>query len=145
MRFKITSHVGDVNHNLFTVMSTLQEWLNAALSDGDFGDGIEQFTFIIVSVVDDISENEKWAKTHNRLGRYKDHFTSELVRYISISVELSPSSIASTELNNLYYLVSNAITNRLLSRPKRLPKNFDFTRCANAITATLAVYSKNPT
>nr|WP_315847984.1 hypothetical protein [uncultured Rhodoferax sp.] len=132
MRFRVTSiSSAECGTQLGEVTVRLEDFLNALLSDGDFGPAPEVFMLTIVAVDDDASENflmtprDKLARNNSSL---------------SLAVPVAPSVIAAAGFSDAVMLVSQHIRKRLLVLPKRVPKGFDCERCFAAISAALAAY-----
>lgn len=142
MRFRVTSVAGTESGRLLNDATVrLEDWLNTSLSDGNFGNGVDQFVIVAVSVDDPAEENARWANPHDKTGRYKNKFTGESVRFISSAVLLPPSQVISKTQATLLPYFCRAIVERLGTPPKRVPKGFDYARCSNAISVALEVYA----
>jgi hypothetical protein len=141
MRFRVTSVVSeDTGALLNEVTVRVEDWLNASLGDGNFGDSVDQFTIVAISVDDNAEENLRWAKTHNKTGKYKNPFTGEHVRFISSAVLLAPSTVIPKAPAALLSYFCASTIERLESRPERVPKGFDYERCRAAVSKALKVY-----
>lgn len=116
----------------------VEDWLNISLGDGDFGVGVDQFTIVAISVDDDPDENSRWAKAHDKTGKFR--ITGESVSYISVSVTISPEIVIASQPIELLARFCTSTIYRLENRPARVPKDFDYVRCAQAISKALAVY-----
>lgn len=119
----------------------LEDWLNAALGDADFGGGVDQFVIVAVSVDDHAEENARWARAHDKTGRRRNTLTGEFVRFVSCAVLLPPGQVVSATQAGLLPYLCSAIVDRLATRPARVPKGFDHARCANAVSVALQVYA----
>jgi hypothetical protein len=122
------------------VATRLEDWLNASVSDGEFGGKLDQFTVFVVCAFDEASENERWAATRDTLGSYKDPFTGQLVKALSIGLPVPPVQLSAVNLEKGLNVVALALREKLRSRPKRVPKGFEYERFAAAASASLAVY-----
>lgn len=141
MKFRVTSVAsGETGTLLCEATVKVEDWLNACLGDGNFGEGVDQFIIVAISVDDESEENIHWSKAHDKTGKYKNPFTGELARFISSAVLLPPSLVSrKTHSALLSYFCSGTIE-RLKSRPKRVPKGFDYMRCASAVSKALEVF-----
>lgn len=141
MRFRVTSVAAEETGALLREATvTVEDWLNASLGDGRFGESVDQFTIVAISVDEEPEENSRWSNAHNKTGKFTNRFTGEQVRYVSSAVLLPPSSVMSKAPRALLsYLCLTAIE-RLKSRPKRVPKGFDYASCATAVSKALEVY-----
>jgi len=141
MRFRVTSVASKETGALLNEATVMvEDWLNASLSDGNFGEGVDQFTIVAISVDEEAEENIRWSNAHNKTGRFKNPFTGEHVRYVSSSVLLQPSSVISKAPHALLSYFCSATIERLKSLPKRVPKGFEYVRCTTAVSKALEVY-----
>lgn len=141
MKFRVTSIAGPENGPLIRDATVrLQDWLNATLEDGEFGLGLEKFTFIVVSVFDEPEENERWAKAHRKLGSFTHQATGERVRDLCAAAAIPPQLFGSQQLVENLEIICRAMRAEITQRPKRLPKGFEYERFAAAVNAALEVY-----
>lgn len=141
MRFRVTSVASKETGALLNEASVkVEDWLNVSLSDGKFGEGVDQFTIVAISVNEEAEENIRWSNTHNKTGRFKNPFTREHLRYVSSAVLLPPSSVISKAPHALLSYFCSATIERLKSPPKRVPKGFEYERCALSVSKALEVY-----
>jgi hypothetical protein len=141
VRFQVTSITAEeVAPYVRDVTVKLREWLNASMSDGDFGGHLDQVTMVIVSVEDEPEQNERWAKSHRGLGRPKNPFTGETYTELSFAVAIPPSKFDGADLEKALRVASSAAIQTVLDRPKRVPKGFDYERFAKGLSAALNVY-----
>ena len=141
MKFRVTSVTDEESGALLRDATVaMEDWLNASLNDGKFGDGVDQFVVVVIAVDSDPEENLRWAKSHDKTGKYKNPFTGEGVRYISSAVVLPPSKVKELGEESILSFLCAATICRLASRPKRVPKGFDYERCAKAVSLALQVY-----
>jgi len=118
----------------------MEDWLNRALSDASFGEGLDQFTLVIVSVDDEPGSDDRWVRANTRVLRFVDPFTSSPVRSLSVAAPLPPRVVLSARPDRLFAIVAEAIVAALAKRPARLPRGLDYDRCKRAIGHTLAIY-----
>jgi hypothetical protein len=131
VRFRVTSITDpEVGPRVAEATTHIEDWLNATLADGNFGRAPEQLTFFVVAVYDDPEENERWARPRESLGR----------TYLSRGISISPSKFGGGSVAEWAGIVAGAIREKLAIRPKRVPKGFEYERCAAAISAALNVY-----
>ena len=141
MKFRVTSVTDTDSGTLLSGATvTMEDWLNASLGDGNFGDGVDQFVVVAVAVDDDPEENCRWAKSHDKSGKYKNPVSGEGVRYISSAVLLPPSKVQELGQQSILPFLCAATIRRLASRPKRVPKGFDYERCSKAVSLALQAY-----
>lgn len=143
MRFRVTAVTcEETTGPLISASVKIEDWLNAALGDGNFGEGVDQFTLVIISVDESAEENSRWANSHNKIGQVIHPFTGEKIRTISSAGLLSPSLISGQDPAAVLSCVTEGIVGRLASHPKRIPKGFDYDRCALAVSKSLAAFSR---
>jgi hypothetical protein len=141
MRFRVTSVTDEETGSIIRDATVkMEDWLNAALGDGDFGTSVEQLVIVVVCVDDDPAENSRFAEKHNKAGRYKHPFSGESISYISFAVQLPPSVVHPLDLPTLLSRINETAIPLLRVRPKRLPKGFDYARSSEAVSKALAVF-----
>lgn len=141
MQFRITSVTSEETGALLREVAVkVEDCLNASLSDGKFGEGVDQFIIVAISVDDEAEQNARWSGAHNKTGRFKNRFTGETIRYISSAVLLPSSSVISKAPHALLSYLCAETIERLKSSPKRVPKGFDYVSCAMAVSKALEVY-----
>ena len=118
----------------------IEDWLNASIGDGDFGEEIAQFTLVVISVYDDAEKNGRWVQTHEKLGVFKDFATGKRIPFLSVAVSVLPATVQSLLPRDLLSHICHSATERLTVRPKRLPRNFDFQNFARCVSTALEVY-----
>lgn len=109
------------------------------MSDVEFGGELDQITVFVVSAFGELSENERWAAARDKLS-FKAPLTGQSCKVLSIGVPIPPAHFCATDVEKGLKIVALALRERLRSRPKRVPKGFEYERCASAISAALAAY-----
>jgi hypothetical protein len=141
MKFRVTSVAdGSCGSKINEVTVKLEDWLNAAISDRDFGSTLDQFMIVVVAVDDDPTENSRFDAPWNKLFTTQHPFNGQKVRSLSISVPVQPSYAAGAPFVELLNHVSSATQRRLLQRPKRVPSGFNFAKASGAISAALDAF-----
>lgn len=141
MRYRATSiAASEVGLLVGSVTVQLEDWLNAALPDGEFGPGLDQLTMFVVSVYDEAVENERWAEPRNRLGGFTDPITGKKCRNLSLAVSIAPAELLALDFEPAMRTIGAALQRKVLERPKRVPKGFEYERWARAASAVLGVY-----
>ena len=131
MKFRIASITdAEIGSRVSEATAHIEDWLNASLSDGDFGRAPEQFAIFVVAVDDDLEENERWALPRDSLGR----------TCLSRGVAISPARFEAGSVGEWAGVIASAIREKLATRPKRVPKGFEYERCAAAVSAALSAY-----
>lgn len=118
----------------------LEDWLNAALSDGEFGPGLDQLTLFVVSVDDEAEENDRWAEPRNRFGGVTHPTTGVRIRDLSLAVSIPPAELLALDFGQAMRTISAALQRKVLERPRRVPEGFEYERWAKATAAVLGVY-----
>ena len=143
MKFRVTSVTDEESGALLRDATVaMEDWLNASLSDGNFGEEVDQFIVVVIAVDNDPEENSRWAKSHDKTGKYKNPFTGEGVRFISSAIVLPPSKVQELGQESILSFLCAATIRRLALRPKRVPKGFDYERCSKAVSLALQVYAQ---
>ena len=143
MKFRVTSVTDEESGALLRDATVaMEDWLNASLSDGNFGEEVDQFIVVVIAVDSDPEENSRWAKSHDKTGKYKNPFTGEGVRFISSAIVLPPSKVQELGQESILSFLCAATIRRLALRPKRVPKGFDYERCSKAVSLALQVYAQ---
>jgi hypothetical protein len=103
----------------------LENALNQALKDSDYGSGVKQVTFFYVSVFSNTSDNIEYCKKYNQTGKFKDIESGKMVSYIGIAIPISPEIILSDEISNVPEFLIGALEANLENPTYELPKKFD--------------------
>lgn len=141
MLFRVTSVAAEETGALLRYSTVrIEDCLNEFLRNENFGEGVDQFILVFISVDDKANENSRWGKSHDKTGSYTNPSNGEKVRYISSAVLVPPESfVGKGPAALLSYVCSSAIA-RLVMRPKRVPKGFDYGRCSAAVSMALAAH-----
>ena len=143
MNFRVTSVAcEETAAPMRAITAKLEDWLNAALGNADFGSGVDQFAIVIISVSDESSDNERYVKVHSKLGNYKSITGLSATSYLSVAVEVPPASVAEATFEGLLAVASQAAIKQLSLRPKRLPRGYDYPRLSAAVTVALQAYAR---
>ena len=118
----------------------VEDWLNASLLDGDFGEELGQLTFFIVSVYDEPEKNQAWASARDKLESFKHPLDGSAVRSLSFGVPIPPDQFRKGAVADWAAIISSAVREKLRVRPKRVAKGFQYERCAAAISASLSAF-----
>ena len=141
MRYRVTSITDpEVGTGVAAVTTKLEDWLNAALSEGDFGPGLDQFTVFVVSTFDDVAQNERWASARDKLGRLKHPVSGQTLRYLSVGLSIPPARLLPADLKKGLSITCRTLREKLNARPRRIPKGFQYERFAAAVSAALGTF-----
>jgi len=139
MRFRVTSVTStEAGERVNAVTTRIEDWLNSALGDGDFGGHLDQVTFVVVAVDDDPGENAKFGG--DRLVTLRSPISGDRTRNLRFSLLASPSEVLALSEPALFAKVAELAIDKLARRPKRLPRGFDYSRCATATRAAFGAY-----
>lgn len=141
MKFRFTS-VSDEScgAKINDVTVKLEDWLNAALADADFGTSLDQFMFVVVAVDDDPEHNGRFADPWNKLSSALNPVTTQKVKCLCVSVEIQPSKAAESTHIDLLSHIAKSLQRTLSGRPKRLPSGFDFPKASHAVSVALDAF-----
>ncbi|MCP5209284.1 MAG: hypothetical protein H7A01_19000 [Hahellaceae bacterium] len=117
---------------------------NGMLANGEFGNELDQFTMVVISVDNDQTENERWLKPHNKLSTFKNPVTQQKVKSLSVAVCMPPKHIECLSFEELVSFFSEEFIKRLEIKPNRLPKGLDYLRLTKAIKLVLCTLTKQP-
>ena len=130
-----SSEVSDLISN---VAVAFENKLKPIFVNTTYGGGVDNFVVVIVSVSSNISENEKFCKSHNRVGTDSHPVTGEKIRYVSVALPFDPELIESRTGDQVREDVCVALKNRLNNIGlKRIPKEFDFLKFSEDLQASL--------
>ena len=123
------------------VLPELEDWLNAALGDGDFGGSVDCL-MLVVHASTFVPSSGK-AVPPSRLSNQADMFTGKKFQSLTLFVQLDPGRVASTPPSRMHRFLSAEITARLPEKLLRTPKGLDYPRVRAAITTSLAAYIRS--
>jgi hypothetical protein len=142
MKFRVTSVVWeDCGERIGAACNTLENWFTASLSDGPFGDSLDQVVFVVVATEEDPDENAARAASFDKLGTYTNPIDSRPVRHLSFGLSLPYNTAVSLSSQDAEVEVARLILQKMAAPPKRLPKGFDFRHLSNAIQAAVRVFA----
>jgi hypothetical protein len=140
MKFRVTSVAWeDCSRSLGAACIRVEDWLAASLSDGSFGEGIDQVSFVVVSLDEDAQANAVQAAGFDKLGRYIDPIHSRLVRYLSYGLSLPYKQALPLSVPEAVVTIGGLIQAKADIRPKRLPKGYDYQRLSESLGAAAKV------
>ena len=141
MKFRVTAVVWeDCFEAINAACLRLQDWLTASLADGQFGEGLDQVCFVVVASEEEHDQNLVRAAAFDKLGRYTDPATSLLVHYLSFGLSLPYGSAVSLSADKAMEIIARLIADKTATRPKRLPKGFDYAKLSESIQAAAKVF-----
>ena len=86
--------------------------------------GIAQFTAALVAMESDEAENARYRQKYEKVGR----FPGTDLRYLSVSVGVAPEELLEMTGPQVACAFASRLKARLETRPKRLPRAFDYER-----------------
>lgn len=126
MKFRFTSVVTeDFSEIVRNVTVGMQNDFNESLSGFSFGNGIDQFTCVIVACVGE-SLKDKFREQHDKVGTYKHPFTKEKVRFMSVAIVFDSIELEGNTEEALTDMFGVALIKKLNSLPYTIPKGLDF-------------------
>ncbi len=126
--------VTQVSQGVTMLEDALQPMLGA-----DYG-GVAQFVAVLVAIDSDEAENARFRKPFDRVGRSP----GTDLRYFSMSVGFTPEELLPMTPWQVARTLALRLKEGLASRPKRLPRTFDYERFrADAARALDAFVSKD--
>ena len=142
MKFRVTAVLWeDCFDSINAACLRLEEWLVGSLADGEFGNGLDQVCFVVVATEEDHDQNSVRATAFDKLGRYKDPFDSLPVRHLSFGLSLPYGTAISLSDTQATEVIARLIGQKVATRPKRLPKDFDYVRLSQSIQAAVRVFA----
>jgi len=142
MKFRVTAVLWeDCYESINAACLRLENWFTASLADGDFGDQIDQICFVVVATEEDPGQNQARASAFDKLGRYKDLYDGGLVRHLSFGLSIPYNIAVALSPEQATKLVAEHILQKVSTRPKRLPKGFDFNKLTGAVHASISVFA----
>lgn len=109
-----------------SVTTSLEDYFVRHFDGKDYGGGIGQFVFVVVSIGSDFAQIEKTLNDFSKTGRYKDMLTGKSVKYISFSIALDPSSAMREPSNKIVHKVCNLMLHQLNSPCIDIPAKFNY-------------------
>ena len=141
MRFRITSIADeDASAVLGNVLPDLEDWLNAALGDGDFGGSLDSL-MVVVLATSFVPSSEK-PVAPSRISTYADPQSGGKIQSLALHVPVDPELLVETMPNAYHQVVSKKLITGLPSKLLRTPKGLDYPRVRAAMVASLSVYTK---
>jgi len=92
---------------------------------GEFGGQLDHFAVFVVSAFEELGENERWAAAQDKLGSYKSPFLDQSLKSLSVGSSIPPAQLVGADLQKGLSIVASALRDKLRSRPKRVPKEFE--------------------
>jgi hypothetical protein len=89
----------------------------------DYG-GIAQLTAVLVAMESDETENTRYRQRYEKVGR----FPGTDLRYLMVSVGATPEELLAMTGPQLACTFASRLKARLETKPKRLPRAFDYER-----------------
>ena len=142
MKFRVTAVIWqDCFDAINAACLRMEDWLTASLSDGSYGDGLEQVCFVVVATEEDHDLNLLRAAGFDKLGRYTNPLTSLPVRYLSFGLSIPYATALSLSAEQATESIAQLISQKAAKRPKRLPKGFDYGKLSAAIQAATKAFA----
>lgn len=141
MKIKFTAVISEGLFPIINpVLRNIESKLNVVFVNNEYA--LDQFIVVVVAVDSSDIINLNFCKGHNSSGKYKDPFTMELIRFMSIALPFNPDILSIKSKENLNLTITNAFLERLSNIDIRVPKGFDLNdfraRCANLARVDIA-------
>jgi hypothetical protein len=139
MKLRVTSiTASEVGELINSVTTSLEDRLRPLLEQRDYGGGIQQLALFYVSVDSDPLENERYCCTNNRVGRYKDILTGNMVSFVGIAIPIDPKRVLNSPREGLPKLLQGLLLEELEAPAYALPRKFESQRLVADLKAALA-------
>ena len=127
MRIRCTAITdADVGNRLGKAAYELQEYLAPYFVDDCFGEGVDIFMFVVISVDSDPVENEKGSNRYNRYSRIKNLKTGMTERCLGRVLLLGLSKVLLMNEKELQNSITTGLIQRLKDPDVKIPKKFKF-------------------
>ncbi|TFV92314.1 hypothetical protein E4K72_19795 [Oxalobacteraceae bacterium OM1] len=145
MHFRVTSITWeDDAQMLLPALARVEDWLNKALSDGDFGGDLDRLMIVLMSLDVADTNDQRSAPKPSKLSSYKDPFTGKTRRVLALHISINAGTFALVDYDVVLPVVSSSIVENLPERPARVPKGLDYERLRKAIITCLSVFIGTP-
>ncbi|MTW10503.1 hypothetical protein GM658_07785 [Pseudoduganella eburnea] len=143
MRFQVTSITfEDEAKMILAPLCRIEDWLNAAMADGDFGPGLDSLMIVVISYyIDEQGQISKVSKP-SRFSSYKDPITGNEQRCLALHVSVEDKALLAVGQEKMVGYLSRLIAEKLPERPLRLPKGLDYARLRTAIQKGVRSFSE---
>lgn len=143
MRFRVTSITYEDEARLILApLCKIEDWLNAALADGNFGDGLDSLMIVVTSYyIDEAGEISKLPKP-SRLSKYRHPITGTEQRCLALHVSVEDKALLRVAPENMVSYLSRLIAETLPERPLRIPKGLDYSRLRSAIQKSISSFAE---
>lgn len=120
----------------------IEDWLNAAMSDGEFGGGLDSLMIVVISYyIDEAGEISKLPKP-SRLSKFKNPMTGEEQRCLALHVSMEDKAILRVKPEDMVNYLSQMIVEKLPERPLRIPKGLDYSRLRTAMQKCVGTFAE---
>jgi hypothetical protein len=144
MRYRVTSITYEEEGRLINAsMCLIEDWLNGALKDGDFGGELDTLMILIFSYYADENGVRDPNPKKSRLSTYKDPLTGRVKKSLALHVSVDAQVLLAATPSEMLSLVSRSIIEYLPDRPVRLPKGLDYGRLVHGIKECMNVFCHN--
>lgn len=143
MRFRVTSITYEDEAKLVMApLCKIEDWLNAAMADGEFGGGLDSLMIVVISYyIDEAGEISKLPKP-SRLSKYKHPVTGEEQGCLALHVSVEDKALLRVEPENMVHYLSQMIVEKLPERPLRTPKGLDYSRLRTAMQKCIGTFAE---
>jgi hypothetical protein len=143
MRFRVTSIIfEDEARIILAPLCRIEDWLNAAMADGDFGPGLDSLMIVLISYYVDEQGQINQVPKPSRLSRYKDPITGNEQRCLALHVSVEDKALLAVGQEKMVGYLSQLIAEKLPERPLQLPKGLDYGRLKTAIQKCVSSFAE---
>lgn len=143
MRFRVTSITyEDEARHVIAPLCKIEDWLNAALADGNFGEGLDSLMIVVISYyIDEAGEINNLPKS-SRLSKYRNPITGDEQRCLALHISVEDKALLRVEPENMVSYLSQLIVEKLPERPLRIPKGLDYSRLRTAVQKCICTFAE---
>jgi hypothetical protein len=143
MRFRVTSITYEDEASLILApLCKIEDWLNAAMADGDFGAGVDSLMIVVISYyINEDGEISKLPKP-SRLSKYRHPLTGDEQSCLALHVSVEDKALLRVAPENMVSYLSQLIVEKLPERPLRIPKGLNYSRLRTALQKCVIAFAE---
>lgn len=143
MRFRVTSITFEDEARLVQApLCKIEDWLNAAMADGDFGPGLDSLMIVVMSYYIDEAGEVSDVPKPSRLSKYRDPITGHEQHCLALHVPVEDKALLRVAQENMVGYLSRLIAEKLPERPLRIPKGLDYRRLRASIQKCVSTFAE---
>jgi hypothetical protein len=142
MKVRITSiSWRGVSDSVRSITTEMENTLSKLFKELSFGGGIDQLTMVIISASSDDAENNRLCKGYNKIGRLRNPVTKQAIKSIGLAIPINSEILEGISRPELRKIMCASILNRIANPDLRIPKDFDYERFSQHLSAAIATFS----